>query len=85
VIAEVHSVSVACAMAARGVGAAIVNRLIAQCCDTEQFVMRPFVPTIRFTTGLASLESDPISATCHAFSACLANALENLQSGDITG
>jgi DNA-binding transcriptional LysR family regulator len=78
VVAEVHSVSVACAMAARGVGAAIVNRLIAQCCDTEQFVMRPFVPTISFETGIASLESDPASGTCHAFAACLAEALDNL-------
>ena len=65
-------------MAARGVGAAIVNRLIAQCCDTEQFVMRPFVPTISFETGIASLESDPVSGTCHAFAACLAEALDNL-------
>ncbi|MFB9124808.1 hypothetical protein ACFFYR_17225 [Paraburkholderia dipogonis] len=70
--------SVACAMAARGVGAAIVNRLIAQCCDTEQFVMRPFVPTISFETGIASLESDRVSGTCHAFAACLAEALDNL-------
>jgi DNA-binding transcriptional LysR family regulator len=78
VIAEVHSVSVACAMAARGAGAAIVNRLIAQCCDTEQFVMRPFVPAISFETGIASLETYPISGTCEAFATCLAEALEDL-------
>lgn len=78
VAAEVHSVSVACAMAARGVGTTIVNRLIAQCCDTEQLVMRPFVPTISFETGIASLESYPVSGTCEAFAGCLAEALEAL-------
>ncbi|MEX3955642.1 LysR family transcriptional regulator [Trinickia sp. EG282A] len=85
VVAEVHSVSVACAMAARGVGAAIVNRLIAQCCDAEQFVMRPFVPPISFETGIASLESYPISGTCDAFAACLAEALEDLHARRATG
>jgi DNA-binding transcriptional LysR family regulator len=78
VVAEVHSVSVACEMAARGVGTTIVNRLIAQCCNTEQFVMRPFVPTIRFETAIASLDNYPISGTCEAFAACLAQALETL-------
>jgi DNA-binding transcriptional LysR family regulator len=85
VVAEVHSVSVACAMAARGVGTAIVNRLIAQCCDTEQFVMRSFVPTISFETGIASLESHPISGTCEAFAVCLAEALEDLRAQRAVG
>lgn len=76
VVAEVHSVSVACAMAARGVGASIVSRLIAQCCDMEQLVMRPFVPTITFETGIAALASEPVSGTCDAFAACLAQALD---------
>lgn len=79
VVAEVHSVSVACAMAARGVGASIVNRLIAQCCNLEQLVMKPFVPTINFETGIAALASEPISGTCQAFAECLAQTLEGLR------
>jgi len=81
VVAEVHSVSVACAMAERGIGMAIVNRLIAQSCDSERFVMKPFVPTIKFATGIASLEAEPVSATCDAFGACLAEALARLHAG----
>ncbi|PQV50686.1 LysR family transcriptional regulator [Paraburkholderia sp. BL21I4N1] len=78
VVAEVHSVSVACAMAARGIGIAIVNRLIAESCNRQDFVMRPFVPTIRFSTAIAWLESEPLSGACDAFGACLARAVEEL-------
>jgi len=80
VVAEVHSVSVACAMAEQGIGVAIVNRLIAQCCSNERFVMKPFVPTINFATGIAALESEPISATCEAFAKCLADSLTDFRS-----
>jgi DNA-binding transcriptional LysR family regulator len=85
VVAEVHSVSVACAMAARGIGVAIVNRLIAQCCDTQTFVMRPFVPTIRFSTALGTLETEPPGSVCDAFAEHLANALNQLHSGAESG
>lgn len=83
IVAEVHSVSVACAMAERGIGVTIVNRLIAQCCDSERFVMKPFVPTMTFATGIASLEAEPVSVTCDAFGACLAGALSELGEGRV--
>ncbi len=78
IVAEVHSASVACAMAASGIGVAIVNRLIASCCQTEQFVMRRFAPTIRFSTAIATLENEPASDTALAFAEALGDELDRL-------
>lgn len=78
VVAEVHSVSVACAMAEKGIGVAIVNQLLASCCDLDGLAMRPFVPAIKFSAAIAWLGSAPVSPTCEAFASYLAEALDRL-------
>jgi DNA-binding transcriptional LysR family regulator len=62
VLAEVHSVGLACAMVARGMGVTIVTQVLAACCASEGFVIRPFEPALPFEIGLATLnETSPKS------------------------
>ncbi|MGM3411570.1 LysR family transcriptional regulator [Ralstonia holmesii] len=85
IVAEVHSIGVACSMASRGIGVTIVNRLLANCCDTESFTMRPFHPVIRFRSGIASLDAEPLSPTCVALAEELAEALQHPLSQKVGG
>jgi DNA-binding transcriptional LysR family regulator len=85
IVAEVHSIGVACSMASRGIGVTIVNRLLANCCDTESFTMRPFHPVIRFSSGIASLDAEPLSPTCVALAEELAEALQHPFSLRVSG
>lgn len=78
VAAEVHSVSVACAMAQRGIGVTIVSRLIASACAGEGLVMRPFRPAQGFSVAIAALESEALGAVARAFAERLGDALEAL-------
>jgi len=77
VIAEVHSVGVACGIVACGMGVAIVNRLLVETCRAATFEMRPFTPALTLNVGIASLEAMPPVALQMAFTSCLAEALRN--------
>ncbi|MFC4273955.1 LysR substrate-binding domain-containing protein [Achromobacter aloeverae] len=61
--AEVHSVDMACRLAARGVGVSIVNGLLAHLCmDTcldTGLAARPFRPVIGYDMGMATLAGQP--------------------------
>lgn len=51
--AEVHSVDMACRLAARGLGVSIVNGLFARLCLDMGVVCRPFRPVIDYGMGMA--------------------------------
>ena len=73
--AEVHSVGVACAFVAQGLGVSIVNALLASYCRDMNFSSRPFRPRIAYQLGIASLEKSPLSALGEAFSRHLVDAI----------
>ncbi|GAB7539659.1 LysR family transcriptional regulator [Burkholderia sp. 3C] len=78
IAAEVHSVSVACAMAERGIGVTIVSRLIASTCAGNGLVMRPFRPELAFCVAIAALDSEPLGPVARAFAEQLGEALAAL-------
>jgi len=85
IVAEVHSVAVACSFVAQGMGVSIVNALLASYCCDPAIVRRPFRPRIGYTLGFISLaqpEPDPLNA---AFARCLIDTVtEQLQPEDLT-
>ena len=57
--AEVHAVSMACRLAARGIGVSIVNGLLAHLCLDMGVVCRPFRPVIGYDMGIAVRAGQP--------------------------
>ncbi|WP_175218886.1 LysR family transcriptional regulator [Achromobacter deleyi] len=57
--AEVHSVEMACRLAAQGVGVSIVNGLFAGLCLDMGIERRPFRPRIDYYVGMATLAGQP--------------------------
>ena len=57
--AEVHSVEMACRLAAQGIGVSIVNGLFAALCQDMGIVRRPFRPVIDYCVGMATLAGQP--------------------------
>lgn len=57
--AEVHSVEMACRLAAQGIGVSIVNGLFARLCQDMGIVCRPFRPRIDYCAGMATLAGQP--------------------------
>jgi len=53
IVCEVHAVGVACAFVAQGLGVSIVNSSIARHCQSMGFVIRPFLPKISLSFGVA--------------------------------
>ncbi len=75
IVAEVHSVAMACSIVAQGMGVSIVNALLASYCCDPTIVRRPFRPRIPYTLGFISLERaqpDPLHA---AFAQCLVDTV----------
>ena len=59
--AEVHSVEMACRLAAQGLGVSIVNGLLASLCRDMAIERRPFRPRIDYRFGIATLETQKSS------------------------
>jgi len=78
VLAEVHSVGVACAMVARGMGVTIVTQVLAACCPSEGFAIKPFEPALPFEIGLATLQETPESSMTVALLDCIGDMLVGL-------
>lgn len=85
IVAEVHSVAVACSIVAQGMGVSIVNALLASYCRDPAIVRRPFRPRIPYTLGFISLaqsQPDPLHA---AFAECLVDTvMERVLPEDLT-
>lgn len=64
---ETHTVASSCAMAARGVGVAIVNERLAQAYVRDQTVLRPFKPTILHEYAFVTSRSIKPSRLAEAF------------------
>jgi len=54
IVAESHTVSAACALAARGIGVAVLNELLAKTYLRAPLVARPFNPSIRHDYALVT-------------------------------
>lgn len=78
VLAEVHSVGVACAMVARGMGVTIVTKVLAGCCPQEGIAIRPFEPALAFEIGMATLQGTPKSSMAVALLDCIGDKLAEL-------
>lgn len=72
---EVHSVHVACAHVAQGIGVSIVNALLADYCQPETFSTRPFRPRIAYELGVATLEDATQTPLNKTFSDLLIEAI----------
>jgi len=79
VLAEVHSVGVACAMVARGMGVTIVTQVLAACCPSEGVVIKPFEPALPFEIGMATLLETPNDSMAVALLECIGEKLADLQ------
>jgi DNA-binding transcriptional LysR family regulator len=64
---ETHTVGSACAFAARGIGIAIVNEMMARACATPDVQLRPFIPNIMHEYGFLTSSLKPPSRTTDAF------------------
>ena len=84
VLAEVHSVGVACAMVARGMGVTIVTQVLAACCPSEGFAIKPFEPALPFEIGLATLQETPEGSMTVALLDCIGDTLVGLDAQPAT-
>ena len=75
VVAEVHSVGVACSFVAQGLGVAIVNAMLARYCTEFEFSTRPFEPKISYSLGIGSLEGEVLSEAGRELGAMLLEAI----------
>lgn len=64
---ETHTVGSACAFAARGIGIAIVNEMMARAYEGEGVALRPFTPDIIHEYGFLTSSLRPPSRTTDAF------------------
>jgi DNA-binding transcriptional LysR family regulator len=76
VLVETHTIGSACALAARGVGIAIVNHALASAYVRDQIVLRPFVPDIRQDYAFVTADLTP-SRLAKAFLECCKASLLN--------
>ncbi len=72
---EVHSVHVACAHVAQGIGVSIVNALLADYCRPETFTTRPFRPRLAYELGIATLPEAADAPLNQAFAELLIDAI----------
>ena len=76
VLVETHTIGSACALAARGVGVAIVNHALASAYVRDQIVLRPFLPDIRQDYAFVTADPTP-SRLAKAFLECCKASLLN--------
>ena len=81
ILVETHTISSACALAARGVGVAIVNHSLASAYVRDQIVLRPFAPDIRQEYAFVTADAVP-SRLARAFLKCCKSAFKEHQARD---
>jgi hypothetical protein len=59
-------------------GVTIVTQVLAACCPSEGFAIKPFEPALPFEIGLATLQDTPKSSMTVALLDCIGDTLARL-------